>query len=147
MSTEIPSRPSRIPSTRGHPWLNGYAVFAAAALFVLGLWQALAGIAAMVRDSPYATPTGYVYSLDIAVFGWVELLLGVLTIGASVVVLRGWPWGELFAIVLASLSMLVSFLLIPYYAIWSLVIIALSAVVVWAVIAYSATRLEGRRAG
>jgi hypothetical protein len=53
-------------SRRAHPWLNGYAIFAVPAVFVLGLWQALAGIAVLLHDGLYITPRGYVYSLDIA---------------------------------------------------------------------------------
>ncbi|HEY0815186.1 MAG TPA: hypothetical protein VGE11_18100 [Pseudonocardia sp.] len=136
MSTEIPSRSKQIQSRRTRPWLNGYAVFTAAALFVLGLWQLLAGSAALLRDALYAAPSGYLYAFDVAGWGWVELLLGVLAIGTAVVVLMGRVWGEPAAIVVASLSMLVNFLLIPYYAIWSLLIIALSVVVIWAVSAY-----------
>jgi hypothetical protein len=136
MSTDIRSRSGRSGSRREHPWLNGYAMLAVAAVVVLGLWQGLAGITAVLHDGLYVTPRGYVYALDIAGWGWTELVIAVLTVGAGVVVLLGRPWGELVAIVLAALSMVVNFLLIPYFPIWSVLIIALSVVAIWAVAAY-----------
>src|SRR3954454_13509466 len=136
MSTDIRSRSGRSGSRREHPWLNGYAMFAVAAVVVLGLWQGLAGITAVLHDGLYVTPRGYVYALDIAGWGWTELVIAVLTVGAGVGVLLGRPWGELVEIVLAALSMVVNFLLIPYFPIWSVLIIALSVVAIWAVTAY-----------
>ena len=52
--------------------------------------------------------------------------------GVDVVVLLGRRWGDTAAIVLASLSMIANFVVIPFYPIWSLVIIALNAALVWA---------------
>jgi hypothetical protein len=100
-------------------------------MFVLGLWQALAGISAVVRNGLYVTAPGYIYSFDIAVWGWMILLLGVLTAGAGVAVLQGRTWADITAIVLVSLSLVVNFLLIPHYPIWSLLIIALDVLVIW----------------
>jgi hypothetical protein len=113
-------------------WLNGYTVFAVAIMFVLGLWQFLAGLTAVVRDGLYATPPGYTYSFNIAGWGGLVLLLGILIAGTAVVVLQGRSWGDTAAIVLASLSMVANFLLIPFYPIWSLVIIALNTTLIWA---------------
>ena len=60
------------------------------------------------------------------------LLLGVLSDGIGVVVLLGRGWGDSAVIVLACLSMIVNFLLVPFYPIWSLVIIALDVTLIWA---------------
>jgi len=78
MSTQIPPRSPRSRRRREHAWLNGYTVFAVAIMFVLGLWQFLAGLTAVVRDGLYATPAGYTYSFNVAGWGWLVLLLGIL---------------------------------------------------------------------
>lgn len=44
----------------------------------------------------------------------------------------GLTWGDAVATVLACLSMIVNFLLVPFYPIWSLVIIALGVTLLWA---------------
>ena len=115
--------------------LNGYTVFAVAIMFVLGLWQVLAGIAAVVRGGLFATAPGYIYAFDIVVWGWILILLGVLIAGASIVVLLGWNGGDTAAIWLACLCMVANFLVIPYYPIWSLTIIGLSVILLWALMA------------
>jgi len=129
MSTEIPSRSPRSPE---QPWMNGYTVFAVAVLLVLGLWQFLAGLTAVVRDGLYVAPPGYTFAFSLAGWGWAVLLLGVLSAGTGAVVLLGRGWGDPAAIVLACLSIIVNFLLVPFYPIWSLVIIALDVTLIWA---------------
>ena len=115
--------------------MNGYTVFAVAVILVLGLWQFLAGLTAVVRAGLYVAPSGYTFSFRVAGWGWVLVLLGVLSAGAGVGVLLGRSWGDKAAIVLASLSMIVNFLLVPFYPIWSLVIIALDLTFIWALTA------------
>ena len=129
MSTQIPS-PS--PRSREQSWMNGYTVFAVTVLLVLGLWQFLAGLTAVVRDGLYVAPPGYTFAFSLAGWGWAVLLLGVLSAGTGVVVLLGRGWGDRAAIVLACLSIIVNFLLVPFYPIWSLVIIALDVTLIWA---------------
>jgi hypothetical protein len=73
MSTQIPS-PS--PGSREQAWMNGYTVFAVAVLLVLGLWQFLAGLTAVVRDVLYVAPPGYTFAFSVAGWGWAVLLLG-----------------------------------------------------------------------
>ena len=135
MSTEIPSRSSRSRRSPKRPWMNGYTVFAVAVILVLGLWQFLAGLTAVVRAGLYVAPSGYTFSFRVAGWGWVLVLLGVLSAGAGVGVLLGRSWGDKAAIVLASLSMIVNFLLVPFYPIWSLVIIVLDLTFIWALTA------------
>jgi hypothetical protein len=133
MSAEIPSRSPSGHEKRKPAWMNAYTDFALAIMLVLGLWQVLAGLTAVVGGGGlYVTPPGYTYSFGVAGWGWVILLLGVFIAGAGVVVLLGRSWGDTAAIVLASLSMIVNFLVIPFYPIWSLVIIALNVTLIWA---------------
>lgn len=135
MSTAIPSRPTS-RATRRHPWTNGYVVFAVAATTVLGFWQALAGLTALLRDGVYSAAPAYTYALDLTLWGWIHVLVGVLTAGAGVAVLMGKAWGSTAAIVLASLSMVLNFAFIPHFPIYSLAIIALDVAVIWALATY-----------
>ena len=110
MSTEM-SRSTRCGCRRKHPWADGYTIFAVATMFVLGLWQALAGISAVVRDGLYVTAPGYVHSFDMAAWGWMILLLGVLTAGDGRRRPAGPNIGRHHGV--ASLSLIANFLLIP----------------------------------
>ena len=136
MSTQISSEPMRSVGRREEAWVSGLIVFAGALMIVAGTYHALAGIAALARDTVYVSTPGYVYSFDLTGWGWVHLLLGVLVAVAGVAVLRGQPWGRVVGIVLAALSLVANFLFVPYYPIWSLLIIALDVAVIWALAVY-----------
>jgi hypothetical protein len=56
MNTEVPSQSTSSPTRSKHAWMNGYTVFAVSIMIVLGFWQILAGLTAVVRDGLYAKP-------------------------------------------------------------------------------------------
>ena len=89
------------------------------------------GLTGYVPGGLLTTPPGYTYTFDIAVWGWILILLGVLIAAAATVVLLGRKGGDTAAIWLACLGMVANFLVIPYYPIWSLTIIALSITLLW----------------
>jgi len=132
MTTEMPSHSGTDWSERESPWASGLAVFAGSLMMIVGVWQALEGIGALVHDKVYVATPDYIYSFDLTGWGWVHLLLGILIAGAGFGVLRGQTWARVTGIVLASLSLILNFVFIPYYPIWSLLIIALDVAVIWA---------------
>jgi len=135
MSTEIPSR--HVGATEDvSPWASGLSLFAAALMMVAGVWHALAGIAALFRDTVYVSTPEYVYAFDITAWGWIHLLMGILVLLAGVGVVSGQTWARAVGIVLACLSLIANFLFIPHYPIWSLAIIALDVAVIWALASY-----------
>jgi hypothetical protein len=109
----------------------GGIVFAASVLTLVGCFQAIAGLVAIVDDDFYAVTRNYTFDLDTSTWGWLHLLLGI------ALVITGWglfsrrPWAAATAIVLAMLSALGNFFFIPYYPFWSVLIIALDIWVIW----------------
>jgi hypothetical protein len=132
LSTQIPSPSASRRGRRMPAWMNGYTVFALTIMLVLGLWQVLAGLTAVVRGGLYAMTPGYTYAFTIVGWGWIVLLLGVLIAGTGIAVLQGRSWGDAAAIALACLTMIANFLLIPVYPIWSVLIVVLSVTLIWA---------------
>jgi hypothetical protein len=132
VSTETPSRhPGGVPSPKA-AWTNGYTLFAVSIMIVLGLWQVLAGVTAVLRAGPYAAVAGYTFAGGLVAWGVTVIVLGILLGAAAVFVIRGRNGAGTAAIVLACLSMIANFVLIPHYPIWSLTIIGLSATLLWA---------------
>jgi uncharacterized membrane protein len=136
VSTQIPSRPMTSPDQRESPWADGLTVLAAIFLILVGIWQAITGLAAVVRDDVYLATPNYIYSFDLTAWGWVHLLLGVLQIVAGVGVFKGQTWARVVGIVLACVSMIANFLFLPHYPLWSLLIIALDGAIIWALATY-----------
>jgi hypothetical protein len=132
VGVETPSQSTKSRRRHGHAWMNGYTVFAVAIMLVLGVWQVLAGLTAVVRDGLYVGTATYTYAFSTTAWGWLVVLLGVLIAGTGIAVLQERNWGDTAAVVLACLTMIVNFLLIPLYPLWPSVIIALGITLIWA---------------
>ena len=132
MGVQPPSQATKRRRKNERAWMNGYTVFAVAIMLVLGVWQVLAGLTAVVRDGLYATAATYTFAFSTTAWGWLVVLLGLLIAGTGIAVLSGRTWGDTAAIALACLTMVVNFLLIPLYPVWSLSIIALGVTLIWA---------------
>jgi hypothetical protein len=113
-------------------WATGGVVFAATLMLVVGTFQMIAGLVAILDDEFYAVGREYTFELDTTAWGWIHLLLGILlAVGGWALFARN-VWAGVFAIVLAGLSAIANFFFIPYYPFWSIVIIALDVWVIWA---------------
>ena len=114
----------------------GVTVFAAVLMILGGIMQALQGLVALANDTFFVLGEEYVFKFDITTWGWVHLLLGLVVAFAGVGLFQGATWARAVAVVVASVSILVNFLWIPYYPIWSLTLMALAVLVIWAVTAH-----------
>jgi hypothetical protein len=116
------------PST----WAVGGALFAGVMMIMIGVFQIVAGIAAIAEDDFYVKTPNYVFNLDVSAYGWIHLLLGVLVVFAGWALIAGRVWGGMVGIALATLVAIANFLWIPYYPFWSILTIALAVWVIWA---------------
>jgi hypothetical protein len=111
----------------------GLVVFAAMMMLLLGVFHALTGLTAILKDQFFVfTPSNYLVSVDVTAWGWIHLIGGVVVALAGFSVLRGALWARAIGILLAALSAIANFLFIPYYPFWSLLMIALDVFVIWA---------------
>jgi hypothetical protein len=132
---------SRGPSTsrsRGDTsgWAVGFTVFAAVMMIMVGVWQALAGLIAIVENEFYVQTRNYLFEFDATTWGWIHLVVGVIVAFAGWGLLSGQTWARIVGITLAALSATVNFLFIPYYPFWSMLIIAVDVLVIWALTAH-----------
>ena len=117
-------------------WATGLAAFAASMLLIIGMFQMLEGLAALVDDELLLAVDGYVYELDVTTWGWGHLILGALAALTGVFLFRGALWARVAGIILAGLSALANFAFAPYYPLWAVLIIALDIAVIWALVTY-----------
>jgi hypothetical protein len=114
-------------------WAVGGIAFAGTMMVLIGVFQALAGLVAIFNDDFYVVARNYTFDLDVTVWGWIHLLVGLAILATGFGLFARRPWAGVAAIMLAMLSALVNFFFIPYYPIWSLVIIGLNVWVIWSV--------------
>jgi hypothetical protein len=111
----------------------GVTVFAGVLMIMIGVFHAIQGLVALFNDDFFVVGTEYVFRFDITAWGWVHLVVGVIVALAGAALFRGALWARTVAVILASVSMVASFVWLPYYPLWSILIIALDVFVIWAV--------------
>ncbi|MFB9903899.1 DUF7144 family membrane protein [Allokutzneria oryzae] len=111
----------------------GWLLFAGAMMTLVGVFHAIAGVVALVRRDYFVVgPDGLVVQVGYTSWGWVHLILGVITLLAGIGVIRGMRWAQITGIVLAGLGALLNFAFLPAYPVWTTVMIALDVLVIYA---------------
>lgn len=112
----------------------GMIAFAGVLMIMVGVFQAVAGIGAILEDKVYVVGQDYVFSFDATTWGWIHLLLGILLGFAGFGVFAGQLWARTVGVLLAGLSAIANFVFLfgwnsPF---WSLLIIILDVMIIWA---------------
>jgi hypothetical protein len=117
------------PSVSG--WAVGGLTFAGVMMVLIGSFQIIAGLVAIIDDGFYVVTQNYTFDIDTTAWGWIHLLLGIVILLSGFYLFAGRAWAAVTAIVLAILSAIANFFFIPYYPFWSLLMIALAVWVIW----------------
>jgi hypothetical protein len=121
-------------------WAVGFALFAGIMMVMIGTFQALEGLVAILNDKFYVVTPNYTYDIDVTTWGWIHLVVGLLVAAAGFFVFSGQMWARVVGIAFAALNAVAQFVFLPHYPIWSLLMIVLDVFVIWALCVY------GRRA-
>ena len=126
--------PARRPPIqhRSGAW-QGWIVFAGLLLTIIGAFQAIEGLVALFQNDYYAvTRNGLVVHWNYTAWGWIMLVLAAANILAGIGVLRAQTWARIWAILVASLSVIANIGFTSAYPIWALMVIALDIVIIYA---------------
>jgi hypothetical protein len=121
-------------------WAVGGIGFAASILTLVGGFQVVAGLSAIIDDQFFVVSRNYAFHLDVSARGWVHLVLGLLLLGTGIGLFGRRAWAGVTAIFLAMLSAFANFFFIPYYPFWALLVIALDVWVIWSLTRPSAIK-------
>ena len=114
---------------------TGWATFAGVLFAVVGIWNVIAGWAALVRKE-YFSEASLLYH-DLQVTAWVWLGIGVLQVLTSYLIFTRRRSGMWLGVVFAGLSMLAWFFSIGAYPLWAIMIVAIDALVIYGLLAHS----------
>jgi hypothetical protein len=112
----------------------GMTLVAAAFMMIGGLFDFFEGLAALIRGQFFVVLPNYAFSISITGWGWVHLIMGVLVFATGAALLTDHLWARIAGVVIASLSAVMNFVLMPYYPLWAFIIIALDIFIVWALL-------------
>jgi hypothetical protein len=113
-------------------WAVGGLVFAASILTLIGVFQIIAGLVAVFNDEFFVVARNYTFDLDVTVWGWIHLVLGLAVFATGLGLFARRSWAGITALVLVMLSALSNFFFIPYYPVWALLVLGLDVWVIWA---------------
>ena len=96
------SRVHEVSVDRPSGWA-AYLVFAGVMLGLVGLFELMAGFAALLDDSTLVVRSDrLVISVDYTVWGWAHLLLGVVALVTAFLLVRGNPVGRMLGVAIAA---------------------------------------------
>jgi hypothetical protein len=114
-------------------WAIGGIIFAGTMMILIGVFQIIAGLVAIIDDDFYVVGPNYTYDLDVSAWGWIHLIIGIVVVMGGFGLFARKPWAGVLAIGLAVLSAIANFFFIPYYPFWSILMIAIAVFVIWAI--------------
>lgn len=117
----------------------GWVVFAAVIMMVNGTFNAIQGLSALFRDNDYwvtGLSNGDVLTFNITGWGWIHLILGVLSIFVGYLLLKGSTFARVIGIALVSLNLIAQFAYLPLYPFWGMIGIAVGFFVLYALIVH-----------
>jgi hypothetical protein len=115
---------------------TGWTAFGGALMLVIGAFNIVGGISALINDEVYAQGKHVTVLFDLTQWGWIHLLLGIAIAAVGVGLINGSDWARLPAAVLIMINLLSQMMVLPAYPFWALLVIAFDAVVLWAVVAH-----------
>ncbi|MGB0100401.1 MAG: hypothetical protein WBP61_08990 [Nocardioides sp.] len=118
-------------SARG-VWAYGVGAFGGVILVTVGLFQFLQGMTAVAKDDVFLATPDYLYTADLATWGWIHLAIGTVAMVVGICVLYGQTWARAAGVLIAVLSAVASFAFLPTYPLWSMIVIAIDVLVIWA---------------
>ena len=115
---------------RATSMLRGWWIFAGVLLLIAGALNIIYGTAA-IGNSGFFTANAVYILMDLRLWGWVALILGICEWIAAFSLWSGGEFGRWFGIVIASVNAVGALLSIPAYPFWSLAIFALAIVIIY----------------
>jgi len=101
-------------------------------LVLVGFFHIAQGIVDLTNNDFYAVTENWAFRFNVTTWGWLHLLGGIVVLLAGVGLFTGSVLARTVAVIVAMISIILSFLWLPYYPWWSVLIIAFDFVVIWA---------------
>jgi hypothetical protein len=109
----------------------GWVYFAGIMLMLLGAFQIIEALTALFnRHYLLVQSEGLLVHADLAAWGWLHLVLGVVAVVAGYGVMVGQRWAQIVGIVLAGVSAIVNMAYIAAYPLWAVIVIALDVIII-----------------
>jgi hypothetical protein len=116
---------------RENSW-SGWVVFAGFLMIIRGVFEGIAGLTALLKDSYYVVSANSLAVFDYTTWGWLHLAAGLFILWAGISLFYGSTWARLVAIFLASVALIGNLLFLPAYPLWSIFAIVVDLIIIYA---------------
>jgi hypothetical protein len=113
----------------------GMTLVAAVLMMIGGLLDFFSGLAALIRGQFLVVLPNYAFSVSATGWGWLHLITGVVVFAAGAALLTDHLWARIVGVVVAGLSAIMNFVMLPYYPVWAIIVIALDILIIAALCA------------
>ena len=103
-------------------------------LIVLGVWNAIDGLRALVAGDFVVADADRVAGLRVAAWGWVLLALGVVEVVAGIALFISARWARVVAVLVAGFNGLVQLAFLAADPVGAVLIMIVSALMIWTVV-------------
>jgi hypothetical protein len=116
---------------------HGWAAFAATMVLILGVFNVIYGLAAIIEDDYFLADQLLFGGLSF--WGWVHLIIGVAQVITAMLIFGGNDLGAVLGIMFAGFSAIAALLAIGAYPVWSVIILVIDGLVIYALTVYGDT--------
>ena len=111
--------------------MSGWVLFAALLFSVVGGFDIIWGLAAVLNDEVLTVGGAGVLILDFTVWGWVHIVLGAVMLATSLGLYAMKSWARTTAILLAVLNAFAQMAVITAFPLWAILVVALDMLVIY----------------
>jgi hypothetical protein len=119
----------------------GWVLFAAVMLGFAGVWGIIEGILAISSSKVFVANATFVFS-SLNTWGWIVLVLGVLSVIAAFSLMTGSEIARWFGIFVAGVSAIGQLMVVNVNPWWSVAVFAVDVLIIYGLAAYAGARLR-----
>lgn len=121
----------------------GWVAFATVMMIVLGVFNIIDGLVALLKDEVFVTTNNSIIVFDLTTWGWINLLFGVAQLIIGLALLQRAVWARIAAVFLVALNAIAQLTFLSAYPFWATIIIALDVIVIWALVVHGDEEWRG----
>ena len=118
-------------------WM-GWIYFAGILMTVVGGFQIIAGLTAILRQSFYLVEEQSLIAFNYVTWGWIHAVIGFVIFMAGIAVMSGSLWGRAVGVIVAVLGTIAGFAFMAAYPFWAIAIIIVNVLIIYALIVHGA---------
>jgi hypothetical protein len=113
---------------------TGWAGFAGVMILVLGSFNLIWGLVALVNDDYFVADELLMW--DLTAWGWIHVIIGAVQVLTAILIFSGNSWGAVLGLMFVFFNAIGALLSIGAFPIWSIVILVLDGLVIYALTVY-----------